>query len=532
MTLFEDLSRKFRAKFFSSQRVTAVANFSNLAEVLFAGRSRVPAAAIFFGPRGLDESHRSDEVTTFFSPLVANQEITRPATVGERRTIWSLLVLASEMRDVPLAEVLSGSGLPWKMAAWGSRSDQRLLSRLCRTFDSLKQMETAEEITVSQGLDLRFKTGNSAEEELDSIPEIADKPMLLVKKLARMRHMFAFPSSALSTVPNGKTFCRKGRGDLPLSVCRPPHVIVSAARTFAVYTDEFLIVPPRQIGIASPTYDKAFLKALSLYLSSDFAFYHQFLSSTELGVKRDRATLSALRSIPVPMWNYSSEQLQPWSDLHRRLAKTTPADVRAIRKKEYGRQLALRYEEDPEDLKALLKELNDLVYKALDLDEREQALVSDLVQVRLELNDGKIGLSAIRPPKTDEMKAYARRLKRDLDDFVDDELDLHFQVGVVYDKAAASSMIQIDLIDDKAAARDILVVAADKPTAKQLETTRQRLRKQASQWVYFDRNLRIYEGTKTFIFKPLQRFHWTESQAMQDASEIIAETLQLGEQSP
>ena len=71
---------------------------------------------------------------------------------------------------------------------------------------------------------------------------------------------------------------------------------------------------------------------------------------------------------------------------------------------------------------------------------------------------------------------------------------------------------------------------ADKPTATQLETTRQRLRKQHSQWVYFDRNLRIYEGTKTFFFKPLQRFHWTESQAMQDASEIIAETLQGDDQ--
>lgn len=33
MTLFEDLSRKFRAKLFSSQRVTAVANFSNLCAV-------------------------------------------------------------------------------------------------------------------------------------------------------------------------------------------------------------------------------------------------------------------------------------------------------------------------------------------------------------------------------------------------------------------------------------------------------------------------------------------------------------------
>ena len=306
MTLFEDLSRKFRAKFFSSQRVTAVANFSNLAEVLFAGRSRVPAAAFFFGPRGSDESDLSDEHVTVFSPLVANQEITRPDSSGERRKTWSLLVLASEMRDVPLSQLVSGDGLPWKIAAWGA--------------------------------------------------------------------------------------------------------------------------------------------------------------STELG--------------------------------------------------------------------ALLKELNDLVDNALGLDDRERALVHDLVHVRLELNDGKIGQRAVRLPKSDEIRIYARRLKRDLDDFIGDELDQRFQVGVVYDKSSASGMIQIDLIDDKAGARDITVVAAHSPTAKHLEKTRQRLRKQQSQWVYFDRNLRIYEGTKTFVFKPLQRFHWTESQAMLDAREIIAETLQLGDGSP
>jgi len=76
------------------------------------------------------------------------------------------------------------------------------------------------------------------------------------------------------------------------------------------------------------------------------------------------------------------------------------------------------------------------------------------------------------------------------------------------------------------AARGVPVARADDRTARELERTRQRLRQQRAQWVYFDRNLRIYEGTRTFIFKPMQRFHWTESQAMLDAREVIAETLE------
>ncbi len=132
----------------------------------------------------------------------------------------------------------------------------------------------------------------------------------------------------------------------------------------------------------------------------------------------------------------------------------------------------------------------------------------------------------MRPPKVVELRAYAERLKSELDDFLDGESAKRHQVAVIHD--SLSGMVQVDLIKDSAAARKVQVTKADNATAVELERTRQRLRVQRSQWVYFDRNLRIYEGTKTFVFKPMQRFHWTESQAMVDARQIIAETLQGG----
>jgi len=526
MILFENPSRSFRAKFFRAQRVNAVANFSNLAEVLFAGRSRVPAAAFFYSQRG--EIALDDEHVTVFSPLVANQETTRPISSGTRTTSWSLVTSADEIRDVPLTQIVSGDGLPWKIAAWGSSNDRQLIRRLSRQFPTVKQLENENRLVVSQGLELRVEA-NSAE-ALDEIPEVKNKPVLDVNKLAKLRHVFTFPDDAISTVPAGKTFCRKGRGKLPLSICRPPHIIVSAARTFAVFTEKYLIVPPRQIGIVSTTNDESFLKALSLYLSSDFAFYHQFLTATEFGVKRDRGTLRALRSIPVPITNYTQTQLKPWMQLHRKLVKTTPVHMEQARLEEASdRQARFAFNTDgAEGLKGLLRELNDLVYDSLGLDKRDRALVHDLVHVRLELNDGKIGQPAVRRPKSSEIRTYARRLKSDLDSFIGDEFDKGNQVGVVFNEH--SGMVQINLITDRTAARDIKVVAANQPTAQELERTGERLRKRQSQWVYFDRNLRIYEGAKAFLFKPMQRFHWTESQAMQDAIEIIAGTLQLGDE--
>ena len=50
MTLFEDFSENFRRAFSHEHRLHTVANFSNLAEVLFAGRSRVPGCGSVFWP--------------------------------------------------------------------------------------------------------------------------------------------------------------------------------------------------------------------------------------------------------------------------------------------------------------------------------------------------------------------------------------------------------------------------------------------------------------------------------------------------
>ena len=209
-------------------------------------------------------------------------------------------------------------------------------------------------------------------------------------------------------------------------------------------------------------------------------------------------------------------------DLHARLIKIQPRQL-GERPTSARSQLSLFSPHEDDALQPLLDELNTMVYDSLRLDARERALVHDLVHVKLELNDGKIGEPAVRKPQEAELHTYAVRLKSELDGFLGDALPKRHRVDVVYDDA--SGMIRVDLVRDEQSARQVTVSSASKETAAQLEKTRQRLRKERAQWVYFDRNLRIYEGTRTFILKPMQRFHWTESQAMVDARHIIAETL-------
>ncbi len=514
MTLFEEHAREFRAQFFCQFEVISIANFSNLAEVLFAGRSRVPAAAFFFVSRPRRLTVVDGQCISTYTPLVANQEPIRPVVEKKRNEVWSLVLNASEVRDVPLAEVINGETRPWKLATWGSHMDGRLLDKVAARFKTFRNMEEANGLIMAEGPQLRKQAGDG----MERCDEAVGKNVLDTSKLARCRRLFVFPMNAVGENKNYYLRVRGGRSGL--AVCGPPHVIVSAARNFAVYTDQYLLVPPRQIGIVSPRHDVALLKAITVYLNSNFAYYHQVLTSSQLGIKRPVATLDALRDMPTPIPEMARETLETWSALHDRLVS---ASSRALTV-EGGDGLRLFEAARPmgEDMDYLMAELNRLVFESLGFHAREQALVEDLVQIRLQLDDGKLGRLAVDQPSPEHLRRYAVRLKMELDAFVGDELPKRYDVTVIHD--AHTGMIQLTLVR-RDEPNKVEVYAADDEIAAELEKTRQRLRRKHAQWVYFDRDLQIFDARQTFLFKPMQRFHWTESQAMVDAAEVISRTL-------
>jgi hypothetical protein len=521
MSLVEK-ARAFRKAFISKMRLPSIINFANLRHVLFGGRSVAPAAALFFNPRrqSAPQATNSEDCITTYSPMLANQESTCKVRESPRGRSWSLVVNASEIRDIATDAVLHGDALPWKTALWGSHLDLRLLAKIERQFPSLGKLEKDGTLSLSEGPQLRETLVRHGAEQTTYCEEVVEEKYLDTRRLSGLRDIFKLPTNALR--PNRKHYRRVRGGKKGLVVCRPPHVIVSASRAFVAYSDQYVILVGRQIGIGGANADAAFLKALSLFLNSDFAFYHQFFRSPEFGIGRDRAVLDAMKALPIPFEQLSAASSRDWCRLHSHLVRLP---IRRLTDKPDDQ---MRFSDVGDDNAAaqrdhLIQELNTLTKESLMLGDREQALVNDLTHVRLELNDGKTGQPAVRPPEPKEMRAYARRLKSELDAFIGNELSKWHSVGVVYDKLSA--MVCVNLTKDTNEARRIIVERADGEGARQLERTRRRLRKKVSQWVYFDRNLRLYEGTRTYLFKPMQRFHWTESQAMFDAGEIIAETL-------
>lgn len=534
MTLFKKASKSFRSAFFTRNDVWCVANFANLAYVLFAGRAQRPAAAFFYRlpEESLDSTALDATIDTSgnitrspiltYAPFVVNQEANRPGKPGRKKTTWSIAINSTEMRDIPFSEAASGSMLPWKLAMWGSHRDARLLERMTDRFSVFEQFAEKNGIIAHEGFPLRDRPTNEDDigKTVDFLPDLVGKKQVDFTKLRGCGRIFTFPEKALVPIPKDRAYVRKGRGVLPLAVSRPPHIILDASRRFAIYSDEFLAVPARQIGVATAPGGETLLRALAVYLNSDFVTYQQFLTCPEWGISTNRATLENLRTLPVPLDSLGSNELEEWAQLHRSLVAASPAD----------KKNNLRFDPDGNnrnDMAQLLEELNERVCDVLGLRANERVLIEDFVSIQMQLVHGKVTKTVVQPPSPEEMRSYLKTLAHELDSFVGGQNGPRHEVIAVRDKC--SSMVSINLTRKRGGRVRPVVIDADDPTAKKLRNASESLRRRHSQWVYFDRSLRIYDGPHTYLLKPMELLHWTRTRALLDAGEVIADTLSMGE---
>ncbi|MBX3460769.1 MAG: N-6 DNA methylase [Planctomycetes bacterium] len=500
MTLFKDVSTAFRAAFFGKHKAEYVANFSNMAEVLFARRSREPSAAVIFRPNMANAPTDSDRQVAVFSPLVANQEPTRPREAGKRVASWTIVMDAGEVQYVSNSDIVSGSAAPFVFAAWGSSLDQRIMRKLQR-LATLATWEDKYKLLISEGLKVQ-----SGGKEAERHSELAGKLALNAKSLSTARRLFSLPTYALRTLDKDEVYVPSQSGfQRKEAACNPPHIIVSAARNWAVFESRYVVAIGQHV-IASAQSLHGPLKALAMYLNSDVAQYHQFFASPQAGVKRPRYPLESLRTLPLPepLSTVNPRVIKEWGEVYDQLEAIDSAAsaVGGARRR------------------PLLDKLNRQVNQHMGLSELELKRIDEFVNVIDGLKDGKVEERAVRRPEDSEVKAYGTALKLELDGFVYEEgsrqghnveLFLGDTLGVIRVTQGANRSGVVVHSRDNAAS--VVVEKSD--------GLREELASRYAQWRYFNRSLRLFVDDAMYLFKPMQRFHWLQSQAVVDATEII-----------
>jgi hypothetical protein len=507
-TLFNLKSKRFRMQFFKYSKVWRITNFSNLRRVLFSD-AIAPASTFIFSKRlykvnkfqvlgddGL-EDYRGPII--HYAPFLANQKTISP----NQKEAWTLTINAAEIQTVDPDDAEKGETSTWKMAFWGSHRDERILARYRRLYPkTLGQFLKDHQSTwhLSEGLQLRRK---DSKEKTDFVPELVGKPLLSITALNASNRRYSIGDASTSIVSEEEAYVRKGRTQ-GIVVSQSPHLLIHSSWNYVIFSDKYFIVPPRQWGLSCPRSEENYLRALSIYLSSSLVEYYLFFQTPARGIERDTLTLQDLHGIPIP--DFSKRQISLLSDYQREISA-------------HGEKLTEL------ERSSTRFELDRKLIDILGIPEVFMMQARDFINIRYSLNDGKASSTqAVEQPTYDDISLYAQYLVHELDDFTKRKSIRH-QISISMN--GRFIICQIEFINTKESLAPRIERDEQYPENFWAEVW-DRIGQPTGQWIYIQRELRIFEKARVFICKSARRIDWTPSQALSDSDSIIAEILGRG----
>ena len=492
-TLVNHSSQSYRQSFFTQTCVRKVINISNMSGFLFGDRASEPAAIIVYGK---SEKILPDYYITHYGPFFVNQ------TPGLERGLWTITINESEISIVNGYEAMSGKGDVWKLALWGTMRDKDTINRMVQLFPmTLQQLcETRGWITPVEGSQLR-SVQKSDPQEIRHIPWLQGESYFDNRTMNRTNNLFFIPSTVIKRIPDDMCYIRIRGGEIGLSATAAPHLFLHASWKYVVFSDRSFVIPPRQIGISAPQDDSQYLKALSMYLSSSFTRHYLFFKTPEWGIERNRVTLDDVKLLPVPQFN--EDQVFSLVALYNRFI-----DIERS-----GEVVADR----------LLRELDITIGSLFNIPNDMLILAHEFSTVRLKINRGEARREVLRVPNDDELLEYGSVLSAELDSFVD-AIGASHTVNIY--RSRYVSACSVELLDNRMNGdKKVVLESLTEDDVLRLFQLQGVLTSQIGQRFYVRKGLRIFDGPRVHILKRSRLIDWTQTQALNDADDIISEVL-------
>ncbi|MEZ4862359.1 MAG: DNA methyltransferase [Caldilineaceae bacterium] len=542
-TLVNLKSKRYRQQFFSKYKVVRVTNFANLRDVLFDKRGTFPAATLIYR-NNLPEVR--EEPIIHYGPFAINQ-----VSDGSRRP-WVLTINENEIQYIESKDAQQGETRIWKLALWGTQRDKRALERMQYLFPfSLKDFCRTQgwgDNLPQEGAQLR--TVSETSEDVEYIADLQNLKQFNSKQYNTLMirpHFFLEPSTLEN---NDKYFLRLRGGRRGLEINKAPHIFLHPSWNFVVYSEEDFIIQPRQMGIAAsgdnPS-NRMLLKALAAYLNSSLVRYYLFFQVPQWGFfsQRESVVTSEVRKIPVPDLTHQAEEL---ANLYDELANFEKAEIQRM-VAELGASVQPQFFTEkklPDTYNETLATLNDLsssdkeqieqfstqletvlqdsldskLQKILDLPDDLWMLSKEFVRTKLALDIPSAVSIVTSPPDQVDLVNYARELRQELDEFCMGTA--HHRVTLTY----GNQLIECEVEITNQSEPHIIDKSNIRPGSDSLmKELSHSLTESISQWAYVQRGLRLFDGSKVYIYKPSRLIDWTRTQALQDANDIINSVL-------
>ncbi|MCQ2270070.1 MAG: SAM-dependent methyltransferase [Bacteroidales bacterium] len=409
-----------------------------------------------------------------------------PKTYIKSNVLEGIVIDSSDVKYLPREECRKPNTKIWKVAMWGGDRDFDFINSGLKNHISLSQYLDKNSFIFGVG----FETSSPADKSCDLIPKLP---------IHRPKNTDAYSTDIpLKSVVTNK-FRRLGM----LEVYQKNHVIFNEGikvgeddclQLVSSYVDYQSAYVKGIVGIASLKNDDNALKLLTLFLNSSYVLYYAFLATSSWGIERDIVKYKELFQI-----RYVFDQLDQ-NDIEYLLncfdeiieAKKNWLEIAQIRLK-----------------------VNDFIFDKIGSD--NAMLIKDAL-LKIDLFQKQENSTALLPIQ--RVDDYIEQLCLTLSNFIG--CQGLWANGTTYKIQRDSPLAMIKITFEKEK-HDIQQSISD--IQNELSVIDKHLWEEKGSGIYFRKKLNYYEGDSIYIIRPNQRHFWTQSMAMQDASDLIIEIL-------
>ncbi len=408
---------------------------------------------------------------------------------------------------------LEGEDAPqiWKRMSWATSRDRRLLDRLAalpRLRDRVRQSREnggRKPWLIAEGFQ-PFGPNDDPDEAV-----MLDLPSdLFIEASSPLLQLFLLPTDCTKRAKRVRV---RGRSNKTAEVFNAPHVLVTKGFGRIAFADCDVSFRHALRGVQGPKSDRKLLIFLAAYMRSSLARYFFFHTSSNWGVSRQEVHVEELLRLPFPMPDATRDPNRA-KEVVDEVARLVQTATREAQKPLVDRDSVV------ETTQAAIE---PLVYEYFDVLPVERVLVEDTV--RLSIPSFRPGprrhsVPAIEPSKPDERVQYTKRLCGTLNGWTRGG-ESRVVGSPSESETVGAGLVVLEKVDraqpgpsengngDLLAALDGLREAAS-------------LKLNTFELV---RGVKVFDGNRLFVVKPLERRYWTETAALNDADEIAGSIL-------
>lgn len=429
-----------------------------------------------------------------------------PKTYIKSNVIEGVSIDGTDLKYLPREECKNPTSKIWKIAMWGGNGDMKLIHKL-NSLDSLEQFISDEKFDRGSGL--QYLNDSTKNPKVDT--EIPNR-YIAPKNIRRYAsNSFSDLNSGLSL--KSKEIYAKHYGvsvsDIPtIDIFRrvgakktyfAPHILIKEGlsnwKICASYENEDCSFNSKVLGVSHS--DANLLKGLTCFINSKLAYYYLFLCSASIGIEREEIKPNEVYKLPFSL---SKENLYYLAEIYDRMCSESEILNNSLKEQE--------------------KQIDEYIFKCFNFSKDENLIVDNFVEFTIPLLIKRYQY-VLGPTNLQEIQDYAVKVSEHLNDFLKNQnLYANCTIFVKVNHFSPLMITKVTFEDTEKAVLKSIV-----PIDDILKVLDKELWKKKATNIYFRKKVNYKTGNDIFIIRPNQKRFWTQSMAIEDASELILEIL-------